>query len=363
MSHERRQQRVLTNSGADPAVIKIPSQLAQQPRTAAHLAESPGGTPPIIYIAGMGRSGSTVLERVLGEIPGFVNVGELIDLSRRPAQHSERCGCGLVFADCPFWIGVGKRAFDGWETGCLAVARRLQGRVARQRHIPRLLATGVTGDGFREDVAAYGAWHASLYRAIAAEAGATYVVDASKWPVQALALARAGIDIRVIHLVRDVRGVAHSLSKQRVARPHTLTDTDFMWRNTPAGAAARWVTCQAQAELLRHRGIPFAHVRYEDFVDQPRRTVETALARLGISVKASHLPCIDEGRIVLGRSHGLAGNPSRFRDGEIALRADEAWRHQMSRRDRYIVTAVGLPLLLRNGWRPYQRGVSVRRFP
>lgn len=349
---------------ADSAVTKISTPLAHRnPRAAVPPAEPARGTPPIIYIAGSGRSGSTVLERVLGEMRGFVNVGELIDLSRRPAQHGERCGCGRVFADCPFWTGVGKRAFGGWETGCLAAARGLQARVARQRHIPRLLAMKAAGHGLREDVAAYGAWYASLYRAIATEAGATCVVDASKWPVQALALARAGIDIRVIHLVRDVRGVAHSLSKQRVARPHALTETDFMWRSTPAGAAARWVACQAQAELLRHCGIPFAHVRYEDFVHQPRHTVEMALARLDMSPDVSRLACIDEGRIVLGRSHGLAGNPSRFCDGEIALRADEAWRYQMSRRNRFIVTTIGLPLLLRDGWRPYRRPVTVRRPP
>jgi len=52
---------------------------------------------------------------------------------------------------------------------------------------------------------------------------------------------------------------------------------------------------------------------------------------------------------VLGTSHGLSGNPSRFRDGEITLRADETWRERMSRRDRLIVTAIALPLMLRYG--------------
>jgi len=51
--------------------------------------------------------------------------------------------------------------------------------------------------------------------------------------------------------------------------------------------------------------------------------------------------------VMLGRSHGLSGNPSRFRDGEIALRADETWRDQMSRRDRFVVTVIGLPFLFR----------------
>jgi hypothetical protein len=53
---------------------------------------------------------------------------------------------------------------------------------------------------------------------------------------------------------------------------------------------------------------------------------------------------------VLGNSHGLSGNPSRFSHGEVTLRADEAWRERMPRRDRVVVTALGSPLLLRYGW-------------
>jgi len=79
-------------------------------------AEPADPSPPVVYVAGSGRSGSTILERVLGQMPGFVNVGELIDLYRRPPE-GERCGCGLAFTACPFWLGVGKRAFGGCVTG------------------------------------------------------------------------------------------------------------------------------------------------------------------------------------------------------------------------------------------------------
>src|SRR5215470_15181513 len=193
-------------------------------------------TPTVIYIAGSGRSGSTLLERVLGDMPGAVNVGELIDLFRRTAPRGERCGCGLAFAECPFWAGVGKRAFDGWEPGRLAAIHWLQTRVARQRHLPRLLAMPLAGRAFRDDLVAYGDSYRALYRAIADQAGARYVIDASKWPVQALALSRAGLDIRVIHLVRDARGVAYSLSKQHVARPHAMQVPDDMTHVIPAEA-------------------------------------------------------------------------------------------------------------------------------
>jgi hypothetical protein len=310
---------------------------------------SPGQAPIVVYIAGSGRSGSTLLERALGEIPGFANVGELIDLCRRTAARDERCGCGVAFAECPFWTRVGERAFGGWPEQKLAATHRLQGRVARQRRMPRLLAMTLAGRQFRADVAAYGASHDVLYRAIASEAGAACVVDASKWPVQALALARAGLDVRVIHLVRDVRGVAYSLGKRDVSRPHAVREGDVMFDQSPAMAAARWVAVQSQAGLLRRCGLPVSRMRYEEFVRHPRAAVEAALAGIGLAVPREHLAHIGDGRVVLGTSHGLSGNPSRFRDGEITLRADETWRSSMPRRDRLVVTAIGLPLLLRYG--------------
>jgi hypothetical protein len=325
------------------------------------VADAPGPSPTVIYIAGSGRSGSTLLERAVGELPSAVNVGELIDLFRRTVPRGERCGCGQAFASCPFWVSVGERAFGGWPDALIAEISRLQRRVSRQRHMPRLLAMPLAGRSFRTDVARYGARYTRLYRAIAAEAGAAYVVDASKWPVQALALSRAGLDIRVIHLVRDVRGVAHSHDKRNVARPHALDETDVMWRNAPLIAAGRWAACQSEAELLPRCGVPVARVRYEDFVRQPRRTVEMALTRLGISPDPSELAHVGDGHVTLSESHGLSGNPSRFRSGEVTLRADEAWREGMSRRDRLVVTAVGLPLIVRYGWRPRLRRSSHAR--
>src|SRR2546423_2992529 len=59
----------------------------------------------ILYIAGSGRSGTTIMARLLGELPGFVNVGEaaryLLDI---PMQtRGVPCGCGRAVSDCPFW--------------------------------------------------------------------------------------------------------------------------------------------------------------------------------------------------------------------------------------------------------------------
>jgi len=88
------------------------------------------------------------------------------------------------------------------------------------------------------------------------------------------------------------------------------------------------------AELLSGYGVPITRMRYEDFAHQPRHT-ELALAGLGPSLCPSQSAPIGKGRIVLGRSHGLSGNPSRFHCSVVTLQVDEAWRDRMSRRDSF----------------------------
>ena len=151
----------------------------------------------------------------------------------------------------------------------------------------------------------------------------------------------------------DDRDVAHSHSKREVARPHVLREGEVMPHQAPAPAAAQWVTCQSQAELPPGYGVPIIRMRYEDFVHQPRHTIELELAGLGLHPSQS-VP-IGKGCAVLGRSHDRSGYPSRFRYGVVTLQVDEAWRERMSRYDRSIVTTIGLPLLLRYGWRPLGR--------
>ena len=99
----------------------------------------------------------------------------------------------------------------------------------------------------------------------------------------------------------------------------------------------------------------YHRMRYEDFAYQPRHIIELTLAGLSPSLCPSQSAPIGKGCVVHGRSHGLSGNTSRFRCGVVTLQVDEACREWMSRRDRFVVTAIALPLLLRYGRRPLGR--------
>ncbi len=320
--------------------------------------------PTVIYIAGSGRSGSTLLERTLGEIPGFVNVGELIDVFRQVIADDEMCGCGQPFLECPFWTAVGKRAYGGWAEDGARDHARLQQQLVRQRRIPQHLLPRPRVSQ-RSPIGLYGEWSRALYAAIAEESGAGLVVDASKWPSQALALSRAGIDVRVIYLVRDPRGVAYSHAKSNVERPHSHSHQTTMWHIGPKRAALNWRLIDAEIKALGVARTPISRVRYEDFVKYPAREVSRALEELGLSQSEAGVQHIHGGAIMLGSSHGVSGNPSRFRAGEIRVRADEEWRSKMPWRDRIAVSAITFPetLLVRRRARGEQLKRSTAESP
>jgi len=68
-------------------------------------------TPTVLYIIGEGRSGSTLLDMLLGQVDGFESVGELRFVWSRGKRDNQRCGCGEDFNSCHHWNKVVKR-FD-----------------------------------------------------------------------------------------------------------------------------------------------------------------------------------------------------------------------------------------------------------
>ncbi|SDJ52025.1 Sulfotransferase family protein [Nonomuraea maritima] len=285
----------------------------------------------MIYLGGLGRSGTTLLERLLGEIPGVVALGEVVHLWERGVLAAELCGCGRPFPACPFWRQVGERAFGGWTRGHAERVLTLRRQIDRTRRIARI---------HHPDLAEY----AAAYRALYAAVGAPVVVDSSKHASLACCLVAAGgVDVRVVHVVRDPRAVAHSWSKL-VPRPE---DGRPMTRWGPARTALHWWAQNAALELLPGRGARVTRVRYEDLVARPGSTLE-ALAR-ELELGEPDLSFVEGRSAWLGPSHTASGNPMRFHVGRVELRRDDAWRAE-PRTARRLVDVLTWPLRARYGY-------------
>jgi hypothetical protein len=306
----------------------------------------------VVYLGGLGRSGSTLLERLLGELPGVCSVGEVVHLWQRGIVGNERCGCGAQFADCVFWGRVGQEAFGGWDRVDVSRVAHLNAEVDRTRHIPRLAAPA-PGLARRSDLQEYTSYYQRVYTGIMAASGCRALVDSSKHASLAFCLRwRQDIDLRVVHVVRDSRAVAHSWTKQ-VSRPDAAAES-FMTQYSPAVAAGQWNAQNGTVALLGRLGTPTLRVRYEDLTSAPAATLDEIAAFAGLDASPGGPPVIGQdagGRWAeLGAAHTVSGNPMRFTTGRVPIRRDERWRTAMPARQRRTVTTLTLPLLARYGY-------------
>lgn len=309
--------------------------------------EPTGTSPTVLYVGGWGRSGSTLLERVLSQSAGTLALGEVVHLWERGVRLNQLCACGTPFHDCPFWSRVGTDAFGGWDRVDLDRVAHLAEAVDRQRRIPQS-ARRTPNAAFAAQAVEYASGFRKIYAAAAAITGAQVVIDSSKEIPTALALSHLDdLDLRVLHIVRDSRGVAHSWSKV-VERPET-SDGEPMPTFSPAKSTAFWLSGNLTVRGLVHRGVPVSRLRYEDLVADPTGSIEAAWTALDLP-GSPDIEMVDTHTIDLGPSHSVAGNPMRFRTGVTRLRADDAWRTEMSPRDRRIVTAMSYPVLKSFGY-------------
>ncbi len=310
------------------------------------------GATRVVFLGGLGRSGSTVIERVLGELPGYCAGGELTHLWQWGILDDERCGCGEAFSGCSFWAEVGRRAFgaSGWSDAVAARMLRLRAQVDRMRYLPQLMAP--TAAQVRAPaLAAYLDGYSALYAAIADVSGARIVVDSSKHASMAFCLRHHGndLDVRLVHLVRDSRGVAYSWTKE-MARPESAVGRQLMTRYSPVRSALLWDANNTSLGILGRLGTPRLLMRYEDFLVDPRSAVRRIAGFAELPIAPGDLDFLCDAHVELTQAHTVAGNPMRFRAGRVELRRDEAWQQMLPRRQRRMITALTAPLLSRYGY-------------
>jgi hypothetical protein len=299
----------------------------------------------VLYIAGSGRSGSTILDNILGELDGFVSAGEVRFLWERGMQEDRTCACGEPFSRCPFWGEVLTRAYGGRDAVAPARMIDLLGQGTRARRIPNMLGSSARRHAFVDGLDELSYRLSALYRAIADVSAARVIVDSSKLPTYGLVLDQVpGVDVRVVHLVRDPRATAYSW-RRRKALPDTR-DGRLMQRQGPLKASGLWTMWNTAAGAF-WRGTPerYLRLRYEDVIREPMQATDRICAFVGEDVAGS--PFVSNTEVRLTPSHSVAGNPSRFTTGLVTLRPDDEWRTKMRRTDRALVTTVTWPLLLR----------------
>ncbi len=293
--------------------------------------------PEIVYIAGYGRSGSTLLDTILGNHPDAFGAGELRGMFEG-LHGGERCSCGLPMPECPFWTEVVSR-----------LSRTLPEASCRTAGSVTVAAESLAWG--RRDCSSYVRLWRATCRAIAQASGKRVLVDSSKSCRLAsrrlpLLGGKLGVPVKVIHLVRDPRAVMWSICRgsnrqleQGCARP-------------PMGGVARgmlsWILANVTVELVRRRmpELRVHRVRYEDLASDPRSSLEEVGRFLGLDMQTVL------GKLEGGESfdpgHGVGGNRMR-RKGSIRMKFDAEWKEKLPRSAKAFAR-IGWPLMRSYGY-------------
>jgi hypothetical protein len=296
----------------------------------------------LAYILGASHSGSTLLAMLLASHPDACTAGELNATHfGNPEQY--RCSCGALIRECAFWGAIrqamerrGVSNFDITRAGTSiygvesAYASRLLAPLHRGAglEVLRDFALGLS-PVWRKQLRLTQRNNLALVESLLEACQAKILVDSSKVPLRLKYLLKnPGLDIQIIHLIRDGRAVSLTYTDEwsfaDASDPALRGGGSGGRRPAPrrnmSEAAREWRRSNEAAECLL-RALPrsrWLSVRYEELCGRPTETLRRIFGFLSL----------DPGPVDLrfrSRPQHVVGNGMRL-DTTSEIRLDERWR-------------------------------------
>ena len=275
----------------------------------------------IIFIAGDGRSGSTLLESILSNGNNCVSVGECHRFWKRFVENSSQCGCAMPINDCKLWGAVHQKLTDEFpDYDPVNFQKEVQDfqRYKNFKQLPGSLGSE-RWTRFSEIVSAF-------YRAIAHFSEKNTIIDSSKSiPWARLLQLNDQFDVRVIHLERQLSQVANSW-KKRILLPEYSNSEVYMPTKSNALILKSWLKVKIMARSLP-KGGAYLFLRYEKFLKHPKQSIERMVKFTEIELD------IDD--LTYQLNHAIGGNPMRHgAQGTIEFTTESAADHNLSYLER-----------------------------
>lgn len=296
----------------------------------------------VLYIVGVGRSGSTLLDTLLGSDPSIEGLGEVDKLPLTTAD-GERCACGATGLQCEFWTAVRNRWMEigGGPSPDYADLQRAIEPIGQLSLLTRSWAPADSDEAVR-----FLHQTSSLYRAASEVSGRAILVDSTGTPGRLAALIRApGLEVSAVHLIRDPRGTAVSFAKQ-------LREVGAPNEGLPVfKSALHWLRRNAESELVLANLPPARRLRlrYEDLVEDPKAELD----RIG---RMLHLDLAATGRRAASGlpwepRHTVAGNRLRL-VGQVRMQGVSDWSGRLSGRQCREIELIDGRVMRRYGYGP-----------
>lgn len=296
----------------------------------------------LIYILSSGRSGSTILDMLLGSCTDLWTTGELMMLDYELKNEHLPCGCGIIIPDCDFWGSIVTRIQleDNTLLEKSAVFRNEYGggKLIRWNYI-REIFSKKTSETFKSNARSYGEKNKQLIRMINEKANSIknvkYIVDSSKDLYRLFSLHSSGLfNIKVIHLLKSPHAFAYSMTKPELKISKTVR------------TSMRWTVENYLVQKMVKNHIPannYCIIKYEELAKQPEETLLYLQKKLDLDTELK--PNSDLGTT---QSHGIAGNIARFNTQQIKV--DTAYLTGLKWSQKKLVNLISSPIRKKYGF-------------
>lgn len=282
----------------------------------------------VLYIVSPRYSGSTLLAFVIGSHPDIATIGERKKFYNKAIIDDGtqlHCSCGTPFKSCPTWTTLSDRLRERFSAAQLA-PNFSTFRLSEHRLVDRALYEGILWSVMRVPglplnigrIRTHAEANRYLIELVCEQQSGEVFLDTSKPLRQALFLSRTpGLSVRILLLTRDPRAQVCSALKYND------------W--TTAQAARNWVReTRAHFRVVPRLGIPYLHLRYEDFSREPELKARQIFELCGVAPERSAENFRDWDHHVMGNGKMRLGT-----DTQIEERRD--WEQRLSREQVRII--------------------------
>lgn len=278
----------------------------------------------VVYLLGAGRSGTTILSTILNANEKINSIGELHQFYEY-LLHNKACSCSQPMAKCPFWKGV----VDGFDLESLNIGETAAytERLESHRNVFRFLLGKPPKEYLERQKELFSVIEQNVPQG-------NLILDTSKYLARFLLLRKSPfLNVKGIYVIRDVRGVVNSFGKK------------VQTSRSPISAILYYLLVNTMAQFISWRYKDILKIRYEDFVNEPEKTLKEINIFLELDEDSTDFRTKE-----FEMPHIVGGNRIKTKS-KLKLTSDERWKSVFTKRQKTLYYLLAFPIMVINKYK------------
>ena len=265
--------------------------------------------PKVLFISGYGRSGSTLVEKILANSKEFFPAGEIVNFWSGKCK----CSCGEEQKNCPVWGKIWRKVEKKFGK---PEKFYLEARYPLRKFLFELVKQTLFLQKHKNMFSRK--YLDALFEVYHELSDGRWIVDSSKMPQALFAscqLAKEGkIKLKILHLVRRPEGILWSVEK--VGSPTVKSGMK---------ALVLWNVINF-TNFLISKNFDFSVERYENLCADPLSFFKKLFDWCGVRMSDKMKNELSQKFATFPKTHQIEGNRIRFLKGKVEIKCDEGWR-------------------------------------